>query len=250
VTAFRFFLPENTAQGVTGTSLAGISDADNGALIEKGITLPWVQAANVSWLDYKIWIEVHLDSGMVVHKPLPQTYQTVDTLAAVLADPNFSANGSASVAALSKTPIDQFNTAGVNIQSKGKYTDFLQRMATSDYRFVLKGYGLRAGYQVPVPGIVSVGGIPAIPEKQWSLGNRLEGNFSGVPVFFNQWELWYLVTVPPVKNQLPPPNVAEHIRADVELPTGGMQVPYSWPDMNAVQTLPPPTIPPIGPTRG
>jgi hypothetical protein len=261
-TNFRLFAPENTTQNVRGTNLgAGISDSDNGPLIEQSLTTPWVINPVVSWLDYRCWIEVHLDAGIVLHKILPQAAQDVDTLAIALADPTsptIKPNPPAiQPASLGTVDLDQFkgsqnpqDPGAINLKSVGTYKDFTQRMATSTYRFVLRGYGLRAGYQVPVPGLISVAGIPAIPDgKQWSLGNPLVGAYGAVPVFYNEWELWYLVSVPPRYQQKPPPNLAQHVTADQQLPNG-IQVPYSQTDQNSTPGPVEPPNPGNDPNQG
>jgi hypothetical protein len=221
---FRFFQDENKAQGITGSQVqAGISNADDGRIIEKGITLPWLFNPRYSWMAYQCWIECHLDSGMVLHKPLPQSNPEPDTLASGFV-----------------SPLDndfESNVAGVNLKSTGNYTDVVQRMANSDYRFVLKGYGMRAGYQIPIPGLKSVGGVDAVPDERQFGQNTIVGNCSGIPIWYAEWDLWYFVNLPPTKAQVPPPNVALHIAGDQQLsPT--IQAPYSQPDGNAVAAIP------------
>jgi hypothetical protein len=222
--AYRFIQDANTTAGIPPNNAFqfGVTDVDDGSVNEKGLTLPYVVNPRYSFLEYQMWIECYLDAGMVLHKQLPQVPQAIDTLA---------------VAGAFDVNLDN-NVNGVNLTSVGKFTDTVQRMATSEYQFVLKGFALRVGYQIPVPGLKTVAGVPAIPGKlQWSLGNRVVGNYSGVPLFFNQWELWYFVAIPPKKPQLPPPNLGEHIRADAQLPTG-MQVPWSQPDQQSQPTGP------------
>jgi hypothetical protein len=230
--AFRFFQDENKVQNAAGNILIGVANQDDGSLPEQSIGVPWVIDPTMSWLDYRCWIECYLDSGMALHKALPQSPQPIDTLAGGFV-------GGTEEDALPKI------TTGVNLKSQGSFTDLAQRMATSRYTFVLKGYAVRAGYQIPVPGIKSVGGVPAIPGRnlanpnlpgQWSLGNPLVANYSGVPIFANRWELWYFVTLPPKYPQLPPDNLAQHIQADVKLPTL-MTVAASQPDQNAVGAI-------------
>ncbi len=209
--------------GTTAPAQAGVSNVGANSA-ESGFGLPWCKDKETSWLDYSCWVEVQLDSGMVLHKALPQqTQQGVDTLASATVQPLAS----------------NFATldGGVELESVGNYEDTIQRMATSEYTFVLKGYGMRAGYKVPVPGLKSVAGITPTPTRQWSSGNRVIANYSGVPIFFCQWELWYIVSVPPEGKELPPPNLAEHIRGDAQLPTE-MQIPYTQPDSNAVAAIP------------
>jgi hypothetical protein len=219
---FGFFGQKVTAKQI----LAGVQDYDDGSLPELGVNLPWTVDPIASWLDYRCWIECYLDSGLVLHKSLPQTQQDADTLGSIsVFDPK----------------LDEF-IGGVNLVSEGKYTDTIQRMATSEYRFCLRGWGTRAAYQIPVPYLISVGGVPAFPddsEKQYALGNVLRANYSGIPVFFNAWKLWYTIAVPPTKAQVPPPNVAEHLNGDAQPPSTAMAASYGQPDQNAVRSPPP-----------
>lgn len=213
------FLDENVAAGLAKNAnfQSGISDTDPGTVLEQDFLLPWVADPATSWLNYQNEIQCYLDAGLVRHKSLPQRAQTTDTLASSF---------------LTDAKIDQ-SIAGMNLKSQGQFADSVQRMATSSYRFVLKGFGLRAGYKIPVPGIKTVAGVTAYPDEiQWSRGNVVVGNYSGVPIFFNQWELWYFVIVPPKEQQVPPPNLAQHIRGDAKLPKG-MQAPFSPTDQHA-----------------
>jgi hypothetical protein len=201
----------------------GVTDVDDGSPIEQGAYLPWVADPEATFLSYEMWLECHLDAGIVVHKTLPQGTAGIDTLAVGIAtDYRLAAN-----------------KGGMNTKSVGTFTDVVQRMATSRYQFVLRGHGLRMGYQVPVPGLVSIAGVPAYPgEIQWSLGNRLVGNYSGIPMFFNAWELWYEVALPPRVQQVPLPNLGEHIQGGAQLPSPstGIQVPWSPQDQNSQPT--------------
>lgn len=216
------FVDENVLVGLSPNAdfQVGISDTDPGTVLETDFLLPWVSDPATSWMDYQNELQCYLDAGLVLHKSLPQRVQTVDTLASSF---------------LTDSGMDT-NVKGMNLVSHGQFTDSVQRMATSTYRFVLKGFGKRAGYPIPVPGLKSVAGVPAYPDElQWSRGNVVIGNFSGIPIFFNQWELWYFVTIPPKTQQVPPPNLAQHIRADAKLPKG-MQAPFSLQDQQAKTT--------------
>lgn len=218
---FPFFVDENAAQGLPpGTQSpiqAGVTDADDGALLEQNLTLPWASDPTISWVEYNCWIEVHLDPGTVLHKPLPQTNDPVDTLASIDA---FADDADSSI-------------DSVNWRSKGTYSDVIQKMATSTYYFVLKGWAVRSGYKIPIPGLKSIAGIPAVPtHPQRVVGPIIVGNFSGIPLYFAQWELWYLIGDPPSEDQESPPNPGAHISGDVELPDS-IQVPFSQTDANA-----------------
>lgn len=234
------FLDENIAQGYPSSGRlgpndwqVGISDVDTGEVVEAGLKLPWCIDKEFSYLDYQCWIECELDSGIVVHRIVPQSVQGFDSL------------GSED---LSDTGIELANSAkGVNLTSQGNYTNIVQRMANSVYRFCLKGFGRRAGYQIPIPRLVSIGGVPAIPddEKPQRASNRIVANNFGIPIYMAVWELWYTTAVPPIKAQAPPPNLAQHIGAisEADLPTG-LQVPISLKDANAVPAAPPQQLPP------
>ncbi len=222
----RFFQNENTAQGIAsivGRFQAGISNVDNGDIPELGLENPWVSDPAASWLDYRCVLEVRLDPGMVLHKPLPQSAFTPDILSSVLiTDPN----------------LDIVTDKGINTKSNGKYTDFIQRMATSDYRFVLSGRGVRAGYKVPIPGLKSVCGVPATPDVNTRVrDNEIVANLGGIPIWRASWELWYMVALPPKVEQVPSGNPALHISGTPVLPAG-IAVPISQPNQDSVPNAP------------
>ena len=173
---------------------------------ESVLELPWAIDPEASWLAYALWVEVLLDPGLVKHKQLPSRADPYDSLASVaVGDPKFGQR-----------------TTGVNLGSQSTGASVIQRMASSEYRFTLKGYGRRAGYPVPVPGLVTVGGQPAVPDApQWSSGNVLVGNLpGGIPVFHCLWSLPYLVQGPLARSarEVTLFNPALHIRSDAQLP--------------------------------
>lgn len=202
------------------------------------VALPWSLAPDTSFLLYNSWVEVELDPGMVLHKILPQAQAVPDSLGGLdfadygfLGDPDDPANG------------------GVNLSQSAQGTDVIQRMATSTYRFTLFGQGMRAGYQVPIPNLVSVGGISATPDFPHRAYNKVVANACGVPVFFAEWELHYMVNLPMAPQATPPipPNLAERIRADHTLPKA-ILVPFAPTDQDAVVNLLPGVL--IGPIIG
>lgn len=223
---------ENEAQGVAGGASArfqaGVNNVDNGLFFEQGITLPWAVNPEISWLEYNCWIETYLDAGMALHKPLPRKNPDPDTLG------SFDVDDPAAMIA---------STLGVNLHSGGGYADVIQRCASSTYTFVLKGWAFRAGYKIPVPRLVTVAGVAAVPaERQWSRGNMVIANMSGIPLYANAWELWYYVASPPDGDETVPANLAQHIRGDA-VPPAAIVVPYSQPDTNALPTGPSVTVP-------
>lgn len=239
------FISEREAQNANRDYEPGISHSDDSNFLEQGVLFPWLVDPEVSWLEYQCFVECHLDSGVVTHRPLPQsTLRTrpgsppipdADTLSTFnVYDPKMGSSGVPGNNNLNT------RTLGVNLKSKDDFEDVPQRMAHSIYRFCLKGHAIRVGYQIPIPRLESIGGIPAVPDDDppQRASNRLVGNNSGIPIYMAQWELWYTVAVPPKEAALPPPNLAEHIRADRAVPDG-IQVPVSLPDDNTTR-LPPP----------
>lgn len=223
------FFNENVAQGLPASGngfKVGISDRDTiGNAPEKGTQLPWLIDPKFSWLDYVCWIECYLDSGIVVHRPLPQSAQDFDTLGSAVLNTSNAAT----------------STAGVNLVSSGNFSGVVQRMANSVYRFCLKGRAYRAGYQIPIPSLLSIAGVPAIPDDDptnQKATNVIVANNSGVPIWHAVWELWYTVVVPPEAAQDPPDNLAEQTNARVQLPDG-IQAPFSVPDNDAKPIQPP-----------
>jgi hypothetical protein len=178
---------------------------------QQNLALPWTFNPATSWLDYSCWIEVLLDPGVVLHKTLPQTNPaSTDTLATIqLQD----------FAYLTDADADPGKN-GVNMAQVAQGSDTIQRMATSTYWFTVLGYGLRAGYQVPIPGLVKVGGVVATPQFPHRAYNKVVGNFSGIPVFFAEWELHYVLSSPMQKQAVAPvpPNMAARIQANIKLP--------------------------------
>jgi len=183
---------------------------------EKSISLPWVIDPATSWLAYDAWVEVHLDAGIALHKPLPSSDPTSDDL------------GTTEVGAA-----EDFTAAsGVNVTPTAPFQDVVQRMATPTYLFVLKGFGLRAGYQVPIPFLRSVGLFPAVPGEVQRAYNKIVDNApGGIPVWFAEWEKWYVVAGLGQGAAAPvPANPALHIRPDAALPLS-VQLPWSQSDM-------------------
>lgn len=200
---------------------------------EGNLALSWTVDPAASCLDYRCWLECLLDAGMVLHKPLPSSDPDPDTLAsAFIQDANLDAQNPA--------------LGGVNLKPGVRVQDVIQRMATSTYTFVVRGWGLRVGYQIPIPGLKSVGGVTAVPAAVQQAYNVIVGNLpGGIPLWFATWELhYYVVGLPAKATAAPVPfNPALHIRPDAQLPDT-IRLPWTMPDqrhaLGALQPVQPP----------
>lgn len=223
------FRNNNVASGVPKNSpfLVGRSNVDVASDVpERGIGLPWASDSEASWMYYECSVGVFLDSGIVVHNRLPQFDYEPDTLASCrLDDPR----------------LDAVVVPGVNLKCRDQYQDVVQRMGHARYWFRLWGQALRVGYQVPIPGLVRVGGVAVIPydrNPQWAYcGIAPGGNYSGVVLWRAAWTLWYTTAAPPQKNDIPAVDLAAHISGAIRQP-GEVQAPYASPDDDATPNDP------------
>ena len=209
------------------TDTAGLFNIDSDTpVVEQDATIPWASGPSASWVYYDCTIETMLDSGIVVHNRLPQVNLPHDTLA---------------LSAIDDPKLDALINGGVNLKCQDQYTDIVQRMGHARYWFRIHGRALRIGYKVPIPRIVTIGGVPAIPydkNPQWAF-NRIfpSGNYSGIILWHAEWSLWYTTAVPPVNQTIPASDPSAHISDVVTLPSG-MQAPVSAIDDNATSTKP------------
>lgn len=227
------FQNSNVAAGLNAkdTFQVGVSDIDPNTPIEQDVTLGWSSDPSGSYLYYECAVGTMLDSGIVIHNQLPQVDRAPDTIASVdLDDPK----------------LDMLTGYGVNLRCKDQYRDIVQRMGHSRYWFRLWGQALRVGYQVPIPGIKMIGGVPAIPydkNPQWGYNSIAPGgNFSGVILWRAQWSLWYTTAVPPIINKIPAADPSAHISGTLAPPTN-IQSPFSQSDDNAVVNAPQRAVP-------
>ncbi len=232
---FDLFQDENLAQNLpkNGSFQAGVNDFDPGPAVEQGIQLPFVGDPQASWLYYDVNLEIHLDSGIVVHRILPQVDNDADSL------------GSSDIY---QDGAELLTGAGVNLKSEDSYLDVVQRMAHSQYFFRLFGKALRVGFQVPIPKIVALtGGQPVIPydAKPQYAYNKIVGNYAGQVLWQAEWSLWYTLAEPPTTPQEPPPAFADHIGADAV--SEPIQAAFSLPDDKASVSQGP-VIPPRPPS--
>lgn len=222
-------LNENVAQGIPKKSKfrQGRSNTDSPTVLEGKTLIPWTNDPGVTWLYFDCTVEVMLDSGIAVHNRLPQVNNAPDTLA--------SCN-------LANTNLDEL-ISGVNLKSIDQYQDIVQRMGHSRYWFRLYGQALRAGFQIPIPSLKTIGGVPAIPydKNPQRAFNRIlpGGNYGGIIIWHAGWSLWYTTAIPPKSNNIPAVDPAVHIDSSVTPPQNGIQAPFSLPDDNRVSSQPP-----------
>ena len=163
-------IPYNTVyfSGRTPGAGGAVTDVDNPQFHpEDALSAPWCVDPTSSWLDYRCYVRVLLDPGSVLHKVLPQENPAWDTLGSVdMASQDFMAS-----------------TNAVDLNSNSRAVDVIQRMASSTYRFALLGHGLRAGYRVPIPNLVSVAGLKFVPTFPQTQQSQVAGNLlGGIPL--------------------------------------------------------------------
>jgi hypothetical protein len=222
------FRNDNAVFGLApnGQYQVGKSNYDSGSQPESGQLIPYAAAPSGSYMYFECTVGQMLDSGIVVHSRLPQVNKAPDTLSsAFLDDPN----------------LDTYTALGVNLKCQDQYADIVQRMGHSRYWFRLWGEAIRIGFQVPIPGIKVIGGVPAVPydkNPQWAF-NRIApgGNYSGIIMWHAAWSLWYTTAVPPTSNTFPAADPSAHI--SVATPQSqGYQAPFSAVDDNAINYKP------------
>ena len=203
----------------------GRSDEDNTSINEEGAVgqIPWSSEPEATWVYFDCTVGVMLDSGIVVHNRLPQVNNAYDTLFG---------------SALDAEGYDKMTGIGVNLRCNDQYADIVQRMGHSRYWFRIWGQALRIGYQVPIPGIKKIGGVPAIPydkNPQWAF-NRIfpGGNYSGVILWHAMWSLWYTTAQQTIDQTIPAVDPLAHITGTVAtVPPRTMQAPFTYPDPDA-----------------
>lgn len=170
--------------------------ANTPALIAK-IKACLLPTPDASWLDWYCDVFTELDPGLVVHKALPTANDPADDLSTLdYQDKTFP-----------------LNMNDYDIESNSTGSDVVQRMATSTYRIRLRGFAKRAGYPVPIPGLVSFAGVknptPINPHRVW---RSTSASVGGIPIFQASWELWYQLTVPPTSTDKYPQNPVAQIQ--------------------------------------
>lgn len=93
--------------------------------------------------------------------------------------------------------------AGKLINKPAKPTpDVVQRRATPTYTAILSGRAIRAGMRVPIPKLVTLGGVEVVPDKQVATEKKL-ATLAGVGIYGLSWSLSYLVPGEPADALIP-----------------------------------------------
>jgi hypothetical protein len=129
---------------------------------------------------------------------------------------------------LKKLPQAAINGAGAVVQPfaeavKGYVAPYVgpqggtvvQRRAEPTYIVIMTGKALRAGYQIPAPHLVTVGGATAVPQNEPGYGFRsgVAGNWGGVPLIGAHWRLKYVLTGRPDQVSVQPNPIVANGKA-------------------------------------
>ncbi len=155
-----------------------------------------------SWTEYQIEVVEEEYSNVVRHKPSPaidRTLSTGDPFGNPSKGPRPLPDG-----VLGPVPIGQKASAaddavgaiGAPSKNGPNPPDYFQRAATPTRRIALQGFAVRVGYRVPVPRIVSVGGIAAVEEYRWA-AEKVISSIGDIPVFRTAWQIWYMLADAP-----------------------------------------------------
>jgi hypothetical protein len=190
---------------------------------------------NTSWLDYRNRLRIEADSGVSTLKTLPTSIRelrgdpaskgafpfkghsskptpsgVVRTLATFGASTAGVMLGSAITGSKSTSSTSELLKGGGRLESGIPETanTHAQKRVSDTIYLLMEGRALRAGYEIPVPQIVEIGGIKPIPCNRLDRGEgfaqEIIGNV-GVPLYAAQWRIRLLL--PELPKSIPtPPN--------------------------------------------
>lgn len=181
---------EYTNQNDLIVDLCTNADASNGAAVAKD--KPGESAKGndfgkpdpeLSWIDYKCWVELQEDTGSIRHIPLPRTPPKEKPV-----------------------ELDPLPATG---KLKPQRTGILetQKRVEENYVVIICGYAMRVAYPIAPPEIKSYGGKKCTPTGQQSFktGTYANGQF---PITWATWRLPYNVESAPA--DVTPPKVPEN----------------------------------------
>jgi hypothetical protein len=173
-------------------------------------------APDETWINYDATIRYKESSNTVMHKPLPSQPQAGYRFPP---PPSIGPGITSSAGAASTTraapptppqgPTVPDATAAASVlaaavgaagaaQAQGNLPhDAIQRTTAPSRTVELLGYGTRLGYRVPVPRLMSVGGITAVEEERDVVVDRVIATFGDTPVYETMWRITYTVPAAP-----------------------------------------------------
>ncbi len=148
-----------------------------------------------SWMAYRVWLIYHERSGAIRHKLL---LSNDDSAARNPTAAEGLGGGVTRDPTGSDDELRGFTGAGIEpAERRGvRPPDPIQRPTTPSRRIWLYGWGRRLGYRVPVPRLVSVGGVTPI-EVDRIIHEEPDGGINGIPVYYTGWRIEYLLPSAP-----------------------------------------------------
>jgi hypothetical protein len=104
----------------------------------------------------------------------------------------------------SKLQTSPSESSSADYYPKGQAPDVVQVRGAPSYTYVMTGQATRAGYPIPRPSLVSIGGVPVRASGDGYFESKAVANVFGVIVYAAQWELSYVVPAP--AGSLPRPD--------------------------------------------
>lgn len=106
-------------------------------------------------------------------------------------------------------PDNPNGTGGFSLPYSSSATpDVIQKRGKDRVTVRLVGQARRAGFKIPRPNLVSIGGTPATYQHGYFSCHKV-GNALGVPIYAAQWDLTYVLNNAPANPIDPPENVEQ-----------------------------------------
>lgn len=155
-----------------------------------GGPIPVKLSGEANWIDLKNDLQLLQEDSVLISKPLPR-------------DATLKSRGSRGGTSRLRTPAFT-GAAGIMApyipQGVRDFASTIINTVASTYSVLMTGYGVRVGVPPTPYGLISVGGMPAIPANQPKMGDGIRtttiGNVS-VPVYVTYWQLRYLLPAAP-----------------------------------------------------
>jgi hypothetical protein len=165
--------------------------------------------SDLSWVDLVAWLSVETDSGVTVGILLPSSPLSLGANTGVWQQLLSSGLPEGALESTFFPQAADLTTGQQNSQSQAQGTTFVQYRTSPILYVTLHGYAIRVGYQIPIPQLLSVGGLDAVPCGRTDMGEGFEqctiGNL-GWPLFFAKWKLRYVIAAKTGTPQASTPN--------------------------------------------